>query len=37
MERITKTGEDGIFIYVILGITSILLLLISRKNKNSKK
>lgn len=32
-----KTGEDGIFIYVILGITSILLLLISRKNKNSKK
>lgn len=32
-----KTGEDGIFIYVILGITSILLLLMSRKNKNSKK
>lgn len=32
-----KTGEDGIFIYVILGITSILLLLISRKNNNSKK
>lgn len=32
-----KTGEDGIFIYVILGITSILLLLISRKNKSSKK
>lgn len=32
-----KTGEDGIFIYLILGITSILLLLISRKNKNSKK
>nr|WP_306343054.1 LPXTG cell wall anchor domain-containing protein [Paraclostridium dentum] len=32
-----KTGEDGIFIYVILGLTSILLLLMSRKNKNSKK
>lgn len=32
-----KTGEDGIFIYVILGITSILLLLMSIKNKNSKK
>lgn len=32
-----KTGEDGIFIYVMLGITSILLLLMSRKNKNSKK
>ncbi|OXX84990.1 hypothetical protein AVM15_01150 [Paraclostridium benzoelyticum] len=32
-----KTGEDGIFIYVILGITSILLLLMSIKSKNSKK
>ncbi|MCE9675705.1 LPXTG cell wall anchor domain-containing protein [Paraclostridium bifermentans] len=32
-----KTGEDGIFLYIILGITSILLLLISRKNKDSKK
>lgn len=32
-----KTGEDGIFLYVILGITSILLLFMSMKNKNSKK
>lgn len=32
-----KTGEDGILIYIVLGITSILLLLMSRKNKNYKK
>lgn len=29
-----KTGESSIFLYVILGLTSILLLLMSRKNNN---